>query len=685
VGAHLLNYTKQEVCYRTSIAINRNKRSTTRAHCNDRIHIYVDTATHSTQMSAHTQTLLVAIICMAYYPARTPAAECEEGRYFNGTTCEECPIAAYCPDPATHTGPCPASTYCPMKYVALEEGATCPAGTTLYDVSYVSEPVLFPPIPPNDFIFEVKNQPYGNGVYEIGGEYKRRIPSIYLKDLFTKGEGMVWLSHYDFDGFGYYSGSKYPVGDDYRAHETLTIKLPQSYEMRHYMLSKFSFKATSGYPRTFRLYGKRYMQDAAYELIIDITNLQYSQTVIFEHTTFKPHAYEYLLLAVQKSSYNRVGLIDLFVHMRKVTFTANPDLSNHMGRAVCMYNHPPPSIVTCPKGYYANETATCVPCPPTSTCYGTGDPIPCQPGFLCPSPETTIPCPAAYYCVNGTSQLPCDNVTEYCPPKSVAPVKCTNGSYSLESSTPCRTIPLGYTYDTGATALRQCTTGAFCAGATAGEVRCTAGYYCPNGSHYSMCPAGYICNGTDSMTVCPINMSCPKGAVAPQQPLSKQAIEFNTSIDLTIDINPSEIDYTELAKILEKKLGMPNGTIKIISIEITTARRRLLAYNVRVKFTLANLSDGCVGAPCGIHCSQQQCETALSLRMQELSTSEPIELPKPTQKPAKSISIWVYIGAASAGACLVGAAIYTYMYMTRAKTKMPSISEFLKQRGENKQ
>ncbi|XP_023933458.1 uncharacterized protein LOC106181652, partial [Lingula anatina] len=197
-----------------------------------------------------------------------------------------------------------------------------------------------------------------------------------------------------------------------------------------------------------------------------------------------------------------------------------------------------PTCITCPAGYFCDNTMAIVVldnsttvCPigsycPAGTSYSneflcpigtfnnrTGlqqesDCSPCLGGYYCPMPGMVTPtdlCSPGYYCrqyanISAPDQGIDANICpagQYCPEGSPAPINCPQGSYSnttgLHADTDCTLCPAGsYCADTGMTN-------------TSGP--CEPGYYCELGSYHSRnitCPVGHYCpEGSGSPTPCP--------------------------------------------------------------------------------------------------------------------------------------------------------------------------------------
>lgn len=243
-----------------------------------------------------------------------------------------------------------------------------------------------------------------------------------------------------------------------------------------------------------------------------------------------------------------------------------------------------PDKIVCPTGYYQDQTlqSSCKVCPQGYYCPNSAMTAPtrCDPGYYCPQGTINklecgagtynalfgrwlitqcLACPpgkycdgtanstpdgdclSGYYCTGGAIQSDPDNDAQggkcpkgnFCPTGSVAPTKCTPGSY-------CQIAAL--TAVTG-----QCSAGFYCLeGASSPTPRdrvtgavCPTGYYCPIGSqmptpcdpgYYQsaqgksavsdciICPAGFYCADRASPSIsgiCSAGYYCPVGQITP--------------------------------------------------------------------------------------------------------------------------------------------------------------------------
>ena len=206
--------------------------------------------------------------------------------------------------------------------------------------------------------------------------------------------------------------------------------------------------------------------------------------------------------------------------------------------------------IPCAPGSYSLGGATsCTVCPPGSYCPSTSSgPIPCQPGKYCPGGGSAqVNCPPGEFCPNssgstysdcpvGTYSSSPDSVSctqcpagSYCPPKSVNPIPCDDGTYSAVNAGSCTACPPGSfcpstssgpqicppgTYSAGnARACTPCPPGSFCIGGGISPSTCPAGTYCPSpgGSVALPCPVGMICSvqGGSQAQSCPPGQYCP--------------------------------------------------------------------------------------------------------------------------------------------------------------------------------
>lgn len=176
---------------------------------------------------------------------------------------------------------------------------------------------------------------------------------------------------------------------------------------------------------------------------------------------------------------------------------------------------PPPNCMSGSFRVPANEVTAsdlCAgfkPCPRGSFCSG-GTRFPCPAGYFgnetgLSSPSCTASCPAGFYCPQGAVEpVPCTDAGFFCPAKSGAPSKVSQGYYS----NPSRSMQA------------ICPPGSFCQEGV--EYLCPAGYYgsSPGLSTMDcsgMCPAGFYCPaGTTAYTrfSCGISPAyyCPQGA-----------------------------------------------------------------------------------------------------------------------------------------------------------------------------
>lgn len=109
-------------------------------------------------------------------------------------------------------------------------------------------------------------------------------------------------------------------------------------------------------------------------------------------------------------------------------------------------------------------------------------------GFICDRKSALEPCelcPLGSYCQNETAMLPCPSAEFFCPLGSVAPIRATQGFFTLPLATnhsrhyeePC---PAGY-FCTGGVA-RVCPRGFYCGEMLTSPVPCGEEHYCEEGS-----------------------------------------------------------------------------------------------------------------------------------------------------------------------------------------------------------
>lgn len=173
--------------------------------------------------------------------------------------------------------------------------------------------------------------------------------------------------------------------------------------------------------------------------------------------------------------------------------------------------------------------------------------IACTAGKYCPL-GTSIPidCPAGYYCLENTkrsNQYPCEkgkfntalgatvetqcltctagNVCEFEGTADETVTTCTAGYFCLEGST--FSIPESSTFG------RMCASGEFCPAASTTATACTGGSYCETyllSAVTGLCSAGYFCGGGSRFQVIPADFA---NAIAAICPIGKYCVTGTTT------------------------------------------------------------------------------------------------------------------------------------------------------------
>lgn len=154
--------------------------------------------------------------------------------------------------------------------------------------------------------------------------------------------------------------------------------------------------------------------------------------------------------------------------------------------------------MACPDGQYQDEPGqtSCKECTAGSSCADKSmKPVDCQPGtFSLAGATACSPCPAGFECTNPAAW----------------PVVCNEGFYAVQGSSQCQVCPAGHSC-AERTAANSCPEGSY---SNAGEELCTvcpAGHACLDSKLPPLrCPIGwYSLPGKIACTECPKGSACP--------------------------------------------------------------------------------------------------------------------------------------------------------------------------------